>query len=486
MAQLAFHSCTDPHNYSKWDAKINRKDKVWKGTNKNTRVCSNHFILGKPFPNSPCPVMFMKGYEESPPKARAPPKERLNVQVRQTKKRKLIDQTNINPSTDAAGSADNIEGTDILVTSMAPGHVHDHTYLGPGHKQEACQSCSPLVEQLITTIHAQEEHISALEKQLEDQGKAVKNSTCNKPSVSSVASNIRKKYMSMTTSTHSNKKMKFVKKKDNVAKLDINDIKNSSSLITMHTGLQNYDTFRWVFDEVSESLETMQYYKGKTSTNTKKYQKNHTKKPGKQRRLGKENELLLTLMRIKLDMHEDYLAFLFAVTISTVSQIISTWIPLLSRELEGLVYWPEQERIRDAYPSCFTKFDTVRAIIDCTEVTVQKPSMASANSQIFSSYKNRPTAKFLIACTPAGSISFISPPAGGRMSDREITETSGICDMFQPGDICMADRGFTIQDLLLPQGCRLVIPPFTRKGRQFTIREATKTKSVSTLQRRNK
>ncbi len=123
-------------------------------------------------------------------------------------------------------------------------------------------------------------------------------------------------------------------------------------------------------------------------------------------------------------------------------------------------------------------YDTVRAIIDCTEVAVQKPSLASANSQIFSSYKNKPTAKFLLACTPAGSISFVSEPAGGRMSDREITNTSGIVDLFQPGDICMADRGFNIQDILLPRGCRLVMPPFTKQGRQFTFKNAVKTKTV--------
>ena len=59
-----------------------------------------------------------------------------------------------------------------------------------------------------------------------------------------------------------------------------------------------------------------------------------------------------------------------------------------------------------------------------------------------------------------------------------MTETSGILDLFGAGDICLADRGFNIQDLLLSHGCKLVIPPFTQQGKQFTTQKAVKTKLV--------
>ena len=106
---------------------------------------------------------------------------------------------------------------------------------------------------------------------------------------------------------------------------------------------------------------------------------NNTRKPGKER---PEKELLLTLMQIKLDLLDEYLAFIFGISKSSVSQIVSTLIPLLSHELSGLIYCPKQE-VLQAYSKCFNKYETVRAIIDCTEVTVQIPSLASANSQIF-------------------------------------------------------------------------------------------------------
>ena len=46
------------------------------------------------------------------------------------------------------------------------------------------------------------------------------------------------------------------------------------------------------------------------------------------------------------------------------------------------------------------------------------------------------------------------------MSDREIVERSGILDLpFNEGDPVMADKGFTISDIL-PLGVSLNIPPF--------------------------
>lgn len=41
------------------------------------------------------------------------------------------------------------------------------------------------------------------------------------------------------------------------------------------------------------------------------------------------------------------------------------------------------------------------------------------------------------------------------------------------------DKGFPIQGLLLDSGARLVIPPFTKKGKQFTKKKAALTKVVA-------
>ena len=84
-----------------------------------------------------------------------------------------------------------------------------------------------------------------------------------------------------------------------------------------------------------------------------------------------------------------------------------------------------------------------------------------------------------MSCTPAGIVSFISPGQGGLASDRKIVEDCGILDKFEHNDICMADRGFNIQDLLLSREVKLVIPPFTKGRTQFVKGKVEQTSSVA-------
>ena len=61
----------------------------------------------------------------------------------------------------------------------------------------------------------------------------------------------------------------------------------------------------------------------------------------------------------------------------------------------------------------------------------------------WSNYKHHNTVKFLIGITPQGVISFISK-AGGRVSDKHVTENSGVLRKLPAGDIVLANRGFDI------------------------------------------
>ena len=131
---------------------------------------------------------------------------------------------------------------------------------------------------------------------------------------------------------------------------------------------------------------------------------------------------------------EQDISYRFNVCQSTVSQILSTWIPFLSIELQFLIYWPSREENNNCYPACFKKFPNIISIIDCTEGGLEKPSLAKAQSQTYSSYKSKNTRKKLLSITPCGMISFISKCYGGSASDRYITETCSILDKLKPGD----------------------------------------------------
>ena len=117
--------------------------------------------------------------------------------------------------------------------------------------------------------------------------------------------------------------------------------------------------------------------------------------------------------------------------------------------------WPSQRLVRDTMPEIFKgKYPYTRVIIDCTEVRYEMPGSLLLIGELFSSYKNHTTLKGLIGIAPNGAI-YKPTIHMGCISDREIVIRSGfLTQAFDDGDTVVADKGFTIQDLL-PLGTTL-------------------------------
>jgi hypothetical protein len=152
----------------------------------------------------------------------------------------------------------------------------------------------------------------------------------------------------------------------------------------------------------------------------------------------------------------------------------------MEKELQALSIFPTKEVIAQTLPFCFKKYVNVRCIIDCTELFIERASSLCVQGQTFSNYKHHNTVKFLIGITPTGAVSFVSKAWGGRVSDRQLTEQCGFLDMLEEGDLILADKGFTIGDLLAKKKAYLNIPPFLRK-KQFSTNEIDETKSIATV-----
>ena len=135
---------------------------------------------------------------------------------------------------------------------------------------------------------------------------------------------------------------------------------------------------------------------------------------------------------------------------------------------------PSREVITKTMPEVFKdKYPSTRVIIDCTEIKCEMPSSLLLNTELFSSYKNYTTLKGLIGIAPNGAVTFISQLYTGSISDREIVIRSGfLAQEFSEGDSVMADKTFTIQDLL-PLGTSLNIPPFHGQFEQMSPENST-------------
>ena len=162
----------------------------------------------------------------------------------------------------------------------------------------------------------------------------------------------------------------------------IHDIKDNDKLINFYTGLQSYKVFKWLYNRLSHKIS------GITYTNSKK--ESEGKKRGPKRLLSGEEEMFLTLVRIRLGLLEEDLAHRFKMSQSSVSTITSTWCTFLARE-SIFIYWPTQEENQNYLPKCFSKWKNTIVILDCTEGGIEKPSLAKAQAQTYSTYKSKNT-----------------------------------------------------------------------------------------------
>ena len=148
-------------------------------------------------------------------------------------------------------------------------------------------------------------------------------------------------------------------------------------------------------------------------------------------KLSKFSMILMFLMKIRLNLFDEDLGYKFGVHHSTVSRNFHKVLNVMSVRTAHLIKWPDRETLRKTLPTSFRRFfKKCCVIIDCSEVFVETPSNLLARAQVWSNYKHHSTLKFLIGITPQGTVSYISPCVGGRMSDKEIVEQSNLIDFF--------------------------------------------------------
>lgn len=191
-------------------------------------------------------------------------------------------------------------------------------------------------------------------------------------------------------------------------------------------------------------------------------------------------EFVMVLIKLRLILPLQDLAFQFGVSLSTVSRTFTAWLTVMDVRLSHLIRWPERDELWRTMPMCFQfSFGKKTIITDCFEVFIERPSNLLARSQTFSNYKYHNTVKVLIGITPQGSVCFTSKVWGGQTSDKYLTERCGLLDNLKAGDLVLADRGFTIRESVALYQAQLAIPAFTKGKNQLDPFDVERTRGIA-------
>ena len=197
------------------------------------------------------------------------------------------------------------------------------------------------------------------------------------------------------------------------------------------------------------------------------------------------NQILMVLVRLRLNLPFEYLSYQTGISQSTVNATFQKIIDLMYAKLGFLVCWPDRDHIRKTLPPVFKQnFPRLTSIIDCFEIFIDRPKNLKQRAQVYSNYKKHSTVKYLISCSPLGAVTFLSDGWGGRATDVQIVRSSGFISRkyHLPGDQILADRGFLLKDdFAVACSAELITPAFTKGKTQLSAEEVESSRRISSV-----
>ena len=263
----------------------------------------------------------------------------------------------------------------------------------------------------------------------------------------------------------------------------VSQLLTSDRKTRFYTGLENTETFYNLHSLCKPYMMHKWQVKKRTSLGGgfKRQFKNKVKKLGRKAKLSSEDELLLTLMKLRLGLMEEDLAHRFGTSTTHVSNTFISWVKVLSLVLRNIIFVPNQGQLNFTRPKRFDKNRDVCQIIDGFECFIETPKSLDLQKVTWSEYKHHNTIKVLVGCSPNSSVTFLSQSFPGSISDKGIVKSSNFLKTVPPYSAIMADKGFDIEAMCLAHNVRLIIPPGRCGSHQMTKEKLEKGKNVAKL-----
>lgn len=157
--------------------------------------------------------------------------------------------------------------------------------------------------------------------------------------------------------------------------------KNDDSSMQFYTGLLNYQDFQ-------KLLLLLKPGENECNVHSKKHCLPNDDARGRPRKLSQEEELFLTLVKLRTGFFHPHLGHIFAIAPSTASRIFATWVSFMYLQLGKQPLWAPRSVINRNMPAVFRElYPSTRVIIDAREIRCEEASSLVMQSGIYSNYK---------------------------------------------------------------------------------------------------
>ncbi len=185
-------------------------------------------------------------------------------------------------------------------------------------------------------------------------------------------------------------------------------------------------------------------------------------RPDRQRAIGggtpftlkPREQLLLTVIWLRLYPLHAVLGFLFGVTHSTVGRVLQRILPLLEAAGRDTMRLPDPgKKHRRTLDALLVDTPELAVIIDTFEQPVQRPKDRTEADTYYSGKKKQHTHKTQVAVDEtSGRIVDVSATVRGPMADLALLKASRLVERLPPGVGCLGDLAYVGIAALHPQG----------------------------------